>query len=295
MPNNSNRRVASSAVQVQYDGLSNVKNLGAGDSYYIAKFLKPSERSDMFFKILNESDFVQMFHFKSNGTDVEPIPRLVTAQTATGDSKTPVYRMPGCNERNIPTTPWTDTVQDMCARASSSVGQELNHCVLTLFRDQDDSLAFHQDKLLDLEDGSMILSLSLGAPRPILFYANDTNEKQQITLQPGSLLAIGPKTNKMFKHAIPKLAYNIGPRISLSVRTVKTFVESNKIVGKGEEYQDQNYPFCKSYCNNSDYSEDVQKKIDAYTENAAEQLKVIRELNALGEDPVPLGGGNFLG
>eukprot|EP01083_Nonionella_stella_P191519 708793_1 len=242
-----------------FDGLRSIKNLGAGDSYYISNFIKSKkEKSELFSKLLSEIEFEQMFNFTPNCSNnkVLPIPRLVTGQTYKNNlqcNKYPIYRMPGCNEKNIETTNWTLTVEYIRKLASKKVKQEINHCICTLYKNENDSLGFHKDKLLDLCDNSYILSISFGAARPILFYKDIKGKKvkqhrQTIILQPGSLIAIGPKTNKLYKHAIPKLKQCVGPRISLSMRSIHTLVEENKndennykIIGKGKEFQNLNW------------------------------------------------------
>ena len=182
--------------------------MGEGDNYYIAKFLK-SDHEELFDRMMEETNFVQMLNIGHN--DADPIPRLVTAQSDRQDPDTSaIYRMPGYNEKNIATTEWTPTVKYVCDKASEEIGQKLNHCVLTFYNDENDSLAFHKDKLVDLKDNSLILSVSFGETRPILFHSIDRKHKQTIMLRPGSLLAIGPKTNKQYMHAIPKLTEKVG-------------------------------------------------------------------------------------
>jgi alkylated DNA repair dioxygenase AlkB len=269
-----------------YDGRRDVQKLGSGDSFYISKFIKSrAERDQIFQNLLSEVKFVQMYQFwkdkEQNGEDkgnVEPIPRMVSAQTTKNKDVSPIYRMPGCNQKNIKTEPWTPTVQDICERASAEIDQELNHCVCTLYRDENDSLAYHTDKLLDLKDGTLILSVSFGAPRPILFSEIDGKKEQSLILQPGSLLAIGPKTNKRFKHGIPKLTEPTGPRISLSIRTIDTFMDEStgEVSGHGEEYQSRNYPFITSYDDVSQYTEEIQQQISQYAKESNQRLHDIR-------------------
>ena len=207
-----------------YDGKHDISKLGAGDSFYIAKFLK-KDHQELFDKIMDEANFKQMFNLNLSAiscSDGQPIPRLVTAQCDYLKATSAIYRMPGCNEKNIDTTPWTSTVDYVRKLASEEIKQNLNHCVLSLYRDENDSLAFHKDKLLDLSDNSLILSISFGATRPFLF--SDGRNKQTILLRPGSLLAIGPRTNKMYMHSIPKISEPVGPRISLSLRSVDSYI-----------------------------------------------------------------------
>ena len=145
--------------------------------------------------------------------------------------------MPGCNQSNINTENLSESVKYILDLAKQEVNDDgLNHCVCTLYRDSNDSLAFHKDKILDLEEDSLILSISFGAARPIVFKEKNGKKEQTILLQPGSLLAIGKKTNQQWAHAIPKLDTPVEPRISLSIRHIKTYIEeeTKTVIGKGD-------------------------------------------------------------
>lgn len=263
-----------------YDGKSYLQNLAGGDLEYIPNFIKSkAEKDRIFTALLHEIQFTQMFNFFDG--KVEPIPRMISAQTDKSSSKSLIYRMPGCNESNIPTTDWTETVRAVVNKASVDIDQELNHCVATLFRDADDSLAFHQDKELDLKDKSLIVSISFGETRPIVFEEIDGKTKITIYLQPGSLLVFGPKTNSRFRHAILKLTSPVGPRISLSVRSITTYIEKKNdeefhITGKGEQYQVTNYPFIKSHDKTSEYTEEIKNEIEQCHREKQEALELLR-------------------
>lgn len=205
--------------------------------------------------------------FNCSETVAEPIPRLVAGQCDKSKGTSCIYRMPGCNERNIRTSNWTPTIKKICDMAKEEIGDDFNHCVVTLFRNKDDSLGMHKDKLLDLTDKTHILSISFGATRPIVFKSQDEKHSQTIMLRPGSLLAIGPKTNKTYFHAISKTEEEVGPRLSLSFRSISSFVneQTEEISGQGEDHQDVHYPFLGNY---SQYQ---------FTE---EQLTIMKEFNA---------------
>lgn len=263
-----------------YDGRKPLHNLGAGDMYYIPNFVKSRRKKDRIFStLLQEVDFQQMFNFVDN--TVEPIPRMISAQTEKKGSVSLIYRMPGCNESNIPTTDWSPTVKGLIDDVSLEIDQTLNHCVLTLFRDSDDSLAFHQDKVMDLEEGSNIVSLSFGEPRPIVFEEIDGKKSITIILQPGSILVFDSKTNSRYRHSIPKLNQPIGPRISLSIRTIRTLIEqidkeTFMIRGKGEEYQTKNYPFIKSHDDSSQYTDEIKRNIETLHAESQQNLEIMR-------------------
>jgi alkylated DNA repair dioxygenase AlkB len=269
-----------------HDGRKDVNKIGSGDSYYIAKFLK-SEKTELFKALLDEVEFEQMFNISLKNEKVYPLPRLVAAQTFYEDAEgTPIYRMPGCNESNIETKPWTKTVKYIRDKASSLLGQEFNHCVIGLFRNERDSLAYHKDKLLDLEPDSVIISVSFGlgrlrecneqVGRPIVFKSEKDGSEQTILLQPGSLLVFGQETNHKYKHAINKVKESMGARISLSFRTISTKILDGSIVGQGEEYQETNYPFIKSFDDETQYTEKMKKQIISYKDEAIEEIKKIK-------------------
>jgi hypothetical protein len=280
MPRLENRRLdVAEAMRTSefFNGKKDIAKIGSGDSYYIADFLK-KERNELFEKIIEEGKFTQMFNISKDSA--EAIPRLVTAQSERKeDGASAIYRMPGCNEKNIETTELTPIVKYICDKASEEIGQSLNHVVLSLFMNENDSLGFHYDKLVDLMDNSYILSISFGDTRPILFYSLDGKHRQTIMLRPGSLLAIGPKTNKQYMHAIPKLTEQVGPRVSLSCRTVQSYIKYDKtetensdeqadkkfeIIGKGAEWQCANYPFSVSHDDPSAYSDGTKKVIGKF-------------------------------
>lgn len=261
-----------------YDGQTPVSELGAGDTYYLPGIVGEAEAREMFRALLQEVEFVQMFNVSGKTDKVAPIPRLVSAQTSTEGDASPVYRMPGCNQSNIVTTQWTPTTRTVIARVEEVIQAEVNHCVHTLFRDERDSLGFHRDKLVDLADEAPIVSVSFGAARPIVFAELDGPRRHTILLQPGSLLAIGPRTNLSFEHAIPKLRDPTGPRISLSIRRSATFLDraTERIVGRGEAFQTPHYPFIRSHADASTYTEAVRRTIERRTAQARAQLHRLR-------------------
>lgn len=265
-----------------HDGLKSISRIAAADSFYIHDFVKKNKDKDrIFHNLLQEVEFKQMFYFGKNGPD--PIPRMVSAQTTKSNDVFPIYRMPGCNEANIETTHWTPTVEEIVSMASETINQPLNHCVCTLYRDENDSLAFHMDKLLDLDEDVPILSVSFGAARPIVFKSNDGKRKETIMLQSGSLMAIGPKTNRQFVHSIPKLDVETKPRISLSLRQISTYIKDSdtfEIIGKGSEHQCRNYPFIKSFRDPlAEYPTEVKEKMQQYEKESMVRLTILLNQN----------------
>ena len=88
--------------------------------------------------------------------------------------------------------------------------------------DGSDYIGYHRDKIKDFQHGTSVLTVSLGATRVIQLKNDKTKEVVEISLEPGSLFILGWKTNKEWKHCIPKRAPSIvkDARISLTYRSI---------------------------------------------------------------------------
>jgi alkylated DNA repair dioxygenase AlkB len=90
---------------------------------------------------------------------------------------------------------------------------------LNLYRDGDDSVAMHHDRLAELVPGQPIALLSLGAPRRMTIATQaPPRATRTIELQPGSLLVMNYASQLHYLHGIPKTKAPVGPRISLAFR-----------------------------------------------------------------------------
>ena len=110
-------------------------------------------------------------------------------------------------------------LRDAAARLIAHTGTPFNRIGLNYYRDGNDSVAPHNDRLADLVRGEPILLLSLGATRRMTI-----REKQpprgvvHVDLVAGSLLAMDYATQLHYDHGIPKTRDPVGPRISLAFR-----------------------------------------------------------------------------
>ena len=92
-------------------------------------------------------------------------------------------------------------------------------------------------------------------------------------LRSGSLLAIGPKTNKTYFHSISKTEEDVGPRLSLSFRSILSFVDDHtfEISGQGDAHQDLHYPFLGNY-SQFQFTEEQLSTMKEYNKNAKRQV-----------------------
>lgn len=90
---------------------------------------------------------------------------------------------------------------------------------MNLYRDGQDSVAMHGDKLHGQAAGHPITLVSLGAPRRMLIRAREgRRETLAVDLAPGSVLSMSHASQSTHEHGIPKTRRAQGPRISVVFR-----------------------------------------------------------------------------
>ena len=114
----------------------------------------------------------------------------------------------------------------------------MNHCVTNYYRDGNDFIGHHSDKDLDLDKEGVIVSVSLGDERVLeLKRRSKPHDVTRILLPHGSMLVLGPKTNRLFTHSILSTDGDAMPRVSLTFRRVLTFMDtrSGRLFGEGTD------------------------------------------------------------
>ena len=102
---------------------------------------------------------------------------------------------------------------------STALGVRFNAVGLNLYRDGNDSVAPHHDRLGDLVQGKPIALLSLGGPRRMTISAQDKSIKPvHVDLESGSLLVMDYASQRHLLHGVPKTRTAVPPRISLAFR-----------------------------------------------------------------------------
>jgi len=232
--------------------IKNYDNIGSGDTKFIPIFLT-KEEADKAFKCLDvggDIKYQQWHHMPNKKHDLLPLSRLKIAMTDTDkDGWTPHYRFPVNNQDKHGTVSFatSPTVQHIRDKLIKLTGIPFNHAVILLYRDGDDCIGFHKDKTLDLSTTDPIASISLGQERSYILKDDifKPTAAHELTLTHGSLLLLGPKTNKEWYHSVPmEKNNNISTRISLTFRVVTTFKNNitGELKGQGAAYSNLNWP-----------------------------------------------------
>ncbi|MFE0500360.1 alpha-ketoglutarate-dependent dioxygenase AlkB family protein [Lysobacter soli] len=107
---------------------------------------------------------------------------------------------------------------DGVERVRAHLDEPFNAVGLNYYRDGNDSVAPHGDKLHMLREGHPIALVSLGSPRRMTIRDLATRKALHIDLEPGSLLVMSHASQLTHEHGVPKTKVPVGPRISLAYR-----------------------------------------------------------------------------
>lgn len=115
---------------------------------------------------------------------------------------------------------WTPELLDLRTMVQEKTNTMFNSCLLNLYHNGDEGMAWHSDDEKALGKNSAIASLSFGAERRFLFRHRKTKETIEMTLVPGSLLIMQGTTQSHWLHSLPKSKKVKTERINLTYRTM---------------------------------------------------------------------------
>jgi len=116
--------------------------------------------------------------------------------------------------------PWTKELLELKKLVESKSGETFNSCLLNLYHNGGEGMAWHSDAEKDLKKNGAIASLSFGAERKFLFKHKITNQKIELILEHGSLLIMKDNTQTHWLHRLPPTKLISAPRVNLTFRTI---------------------------------------------------------------------------
>jgi len=116
--------------------------------------------------------------------------------------------------------PWTKELSELKRIIEKQTGEQFNSCLLNLYHNGDEGMAWHSDGETDLKKDGAIASLSFGAARKFSFKHKQTKETVSIILEHGSLLVMKDSTQTYWLHRLPPTKTTRKPRVNLTFRTI---------------------------------------------------------------------------
>lgn len=115
---------------------------------------------------------------------------------------------------------WTADLLELKKLIETETGERFNSCLLNLYHNGDEGMAWHSDGEDDLKKNGAIGSLSFGAERKFAFKHKETKEKVEFVLEHGSLLVMKDTTQSHWLHRLPPTKKITTPRVNLTFRTI---------------------------------------------------------------------------
>jgi len=116
---------------------------------------------------------------------------------------------------------WIPELLSLKQAVESRTGEKFNSVLCNLYRDGQDSVAWHSDDEPELGQEPAIASLSFGETRVFkLRRADDHQQKFDIELPTGSCLLMRGKTQQAWQHQIAKSSKPLRARINLTFRLI---------------------------------------------------------------------------
>lgn len=121
--------------------------------------------------------------------------------------------------------PWTKALLELKSLVEKQTGETFNSCLLNLYHNGDEAMAWHSDGETDLKKDGAIGSMSFGAERKFAFKHKSTRQKVELYLEHGSLLVMAGATQTNWLHRLPPTRKVTRARVNLTFRTI---VENQK-------------------------------------------------------------------
>ncbi len=116
--------------------------------------------------------------------------------------------------------PWTDELKQLKELIEQKSGETFNSCLLNLYHDGSEGMAWHSDGEKDLKKDGAIASMSFGAERKFAFKHKKSKETVSLHLEHGSLLLMAGTCQTHWLHRLPPTKKIHTPRVNLTFRMI---------------------------------------------------------------------------
>lgn len=115
---------------------------------------------------------------------------------------------------------WTPELLELKSLVEQLTCERYNSCLLNLYHNGDEGMAWHSDDEKALGKDTSIASLSFGAERKFALKHRASKESTSLVLENGSLLVMRGTTQTNWLHCLPKSKKIKTPRVNLTFRTM---------------------------------------------------------------------------
>jgi alkylated DNA repair dioxygenase AlkB len=116
--------------------------------------------------------------------------------------------------------PFTNELLQLKKIVEEKTGATYNACLLNLYHNGDEAMAWHSDDEKELVRNASIASLSFGAERKFMFKHKTTGQTVSLNLENGSLLCMKNETQTYWLHRLTKSTKVQTARVNLTFRSM---------------------------------------------------------------------------
>lgn len=176
---------------------------------YIPHFLQAEESHRIFDSLIEEIEW-------------RPDEAIVYGKHITTKRNVAWYAEKGFSYRYSGTTktalPWSPLLLELKTKVELTSKEVFNSCLLNLYHDGSEGMAWHSDDETSLRPNSTIASVSFGAERIFRYKHKKTGDQVELQLEHGSLLLMKDVIQRHWLHSLPKAMKVKRPRINLTFR-----------------------------------------------------------------------------
>ena len=114
----------------------------------------------------------------------------------------------------------SELLHDMRLALAERYAETFDSIGFNLYRDGDDSVAWHGDRHRHVVTNPVIAIVSVGAPRPLRLRPRGGGPSRSWSLGNGDLFVMGGACQHDWEHTVPKVRTVSGPRLSITFRSV---------------------------------------------------------------------------
>ena len=127
------------------------------------------------------------------------------------------YRYSGVERR---AEPWPEAVSGLAKRVSTALRWHTNFVLVNRYRSGQDYLGWHSDDERDLGPAPIVATVSIGAPRTFRMAARRKGGRNHdVVLEDGSLFLMWGRSQRDYRHCVPRRMRETGERLSFSFRS----------------------------------------------------------------------------
>ncbi len=194
----------------EFDSTNNILPEG-GEGFYYGKII-PSGKADFYHETL-----LKTIEWKNDIANIFG-KQIITKRKVAWYGDEPLDYTYSNNTKHA--LPWTTELRELKKIIEKETGETFNSCLLNLYHNGSEGMAWHSDGEKDLKENGAIASLSFGAERKFAFKHKKTKQTVSLNLEQGSLLVMKGECQKNWLHRLPPTKKIFGDRINLTFRTI---------------------------------------------------------------------------